>query len=165
MLSSGNGNLTPEQQEIRQLREGIKRLKMEKEILKKATVFFAKRNQVKYDFITQHKKTWPVNPMCQVLGVHRHDYYSFKRREAVHQPDPEKQEMLEWLADIAKASGFTYGVRQMKNALNVLGYPVGKQRTRSLMKEAGIRAKQRKKYKVTTNSDHQQPIFEKRIES
>jgi len=41
----GNGNLTPEQQEIRQLREENKRLKMEKEILKKATVFFAKETK------------------------------------------------------------------------------------------------------------------------
>jgi transposase len=38
----GNGKLTPEQLEIRQLKEENKRLKMEKEILKKATVFFAK---------------------------------------------------------------------------------------------------------------------------
>lgn len=38
----GNGTLTPEQLEIRCLREENKRLKMEKEILKKATVFFAK---------------------------------------------------------------------------------------------------------------------------
>jgi transposase len=38
----GNGKLTPEQAELRQLREENKRLKMEKEILKKATVFFAK---------------------------------------------------------------------------------------------------------------------------
>lgn len=38
----GNGKLTAEQQELRQLREENKRLKMEKEILKKATVFFAK---------------------------------------------------------------------------------------------------------------------------
>jgi len=38
----GNGKLTPEQLELRQLREEVKRLKMEKEILKKATVFFAK---------------------------------------------------------------------------------------------------------------------------
>ncbi|MFT5452946.1 MAG: transposase [Enterobacterales bacterium] len=36
------GKLTPEQLELRQLREEVKRLKMEKEILKKATVFFAK---------------------------------------------------------------------------------------------------------------------------
>ena len=38
----GNGKLTTEQAEIRQLREEVRRLTMEKEILKKATVFFAK---------------------------------------------------------------------------------------------------------------------------
>lgn len=38
----GNGKLTAEQTEIRQLREEVRRLTMEKEILKKATVFFAK---------------------------------------------------------------------------------------------------------------------------
>ena len=38
----GNGKLSPEQAEIRQLKEENRRLKMEKEILKKATVFFAK---------------------------------------------------------------------------------------------------------------------------
>lgn len=37
----GNGKLTEEQLEIRRLREENKRLKMEKEILKKAAVFFA----------------------------------------------------------------------------------------------------------------------------
>ena len=34
----GNGKLTPEQQELRDLRAQVKRLQMEKEILKKATV-------------------------------------------------------------------------------------------------------------------------------
>ena len=38
----GNGKLTPEQEEIRQLKSQVKNLTMEKEILKKATVFFAK---------------------------------------------------------------------------------------------------------------------------
>ena len=37
----GNGKLTSEQLELRQLREENKRLKMERDILKKATVFFA----------------------------------------------------------------------------------------------------------------------------
>jgi transposase len=41
----GNGKLTPEQEEIRQLRAENKRLRMEKEILKKATVFFAKETK------------------------------------------------------------------------------------------------------------------------
>ena len=38
----GNGKLTPEQEEIRTLKARVKRLQMEKDILKKATVFFAK---------------------------------------------------------------------------------------------------------------------------
>ena len=38
----GQGKLNEEQLEIRRLREEVKRLTMEKEILKKATAFFAK---------------------------------------------------------------------------------------------------------------------------
>lgn len=41
----GNGKLTAEQAEIRQLKEEVRRLKMEKDILKKATVFFAKETR------------------------------------------------------------------------------------------------------------------------
>lgn len=41
----GNGKLTAEQAEIRRLREENRRLKMEKEILKKATAFFAKETR------------------------------------------------------------------------------------------------------------------------
>lgn len=41
----GNGNLTPEQEEIIELKAQVKRLEMEREILKKATVFFAKETK------------------------------------------------------------------------------------------------------------------------
>lgn len=41
----GNGKLTAEQLELRRLREENKRLKMEKEILKKAAVFFARETK------------------------------------------------------------------------------------------------------------------------
>jgi transposase len=41
----GNGKLTPEQEELRTLRVQVKRLQMEKDILKKATVFFAKETR------------------------------------------------------------------------------------------------------------------------
>ena len=37
----GNGKLTPEQEEIRTLKAQVNKLQMEKDILKKATVFFA----------------------------------------------------------------------------------------------------------------------------
>ncbi len=41
----GNGKLTPDQEEIRTLKAQVKRLEMEKDILKKATVFFAKETR------------------------------------------------------------------------------------------------------------------------
>ena len=41
----GNGRLTPEQEEIRKLKSQVKRLEVEKDILKKATVFFAKETK------------------------------------------------------------------------------------------------------------------------
>jgi transposase len=37
----GNGKLTPEQEENRRLKAQVKRLEMERDILKKATAFFA----------------------------------------------------------------------------------------------------------------------------
>ena len=40
----GNGKLTAEQLELRRLREENRRLKLEREILKKATAFFAKES-------------------------------------------------------------------------------------------------------------------------
>lgn len=41
----GNGKLTADQEEIRNLKAQVKRLEMEREILKKATVFFAKETK------------------------------------------------------------------------------------------------------------------------
>ena len=40
----GNGKLTAEQEELRHLREENRRLKLEREVLKKATAFFAKES-------------------------------------------------------------------------------------------------------------------------
>lgn len=41
----GNGKLTRDQEEIRKLKAQVRRLEMEKDILKKATVFFAKETR------------------------------------------------------------------------------------------------------------------------
>lgn len=64
------------------------------------------------------------------------------------------------MKEIAKASDNSYGSRRMKKSLNTLSYPVSRNKARKLMKEAGVSVKHRKKYKVTTNSNHKQPVFE-----
>ena len=115
---------------------------------------------MKYAFITQHKNAYPISLQCQVLGVSRNSYYQYMERLRSKPDDPVHTEMLEWVKAIAESSDYTYGSRRMKKALNALGYPVSRHKARKLMREARVRARQRRKYKVTTNSKHQQPVFE-----
>lgn len=115
---------------------------------------------MKYAFITRYKKTWPVDLMCRLLGVTRNAYYCYCKRRSTMQPDPDHQDMLDAVKEIAQANDYSYGTRRMKHALSALGYPVGRCKARNLMREAGVAARYRKTYKATTNSNHKQPVFE-----
>jgi len=104
-----------------------------------------------------------VKMLCRVLGVSRGGFYDFLRRRD-RDPDPEHKEKLEWVQDLATASDHTYGSRRMARALQELGYRVGRHQARSLMREAGVWVRYRRRYRVTTNSKHDQPVFENRLE-
>ena len=115
---------------------------------------------MKYSFITHYKNTYPIRLMCQVLGVDRSCYYHYRRQLDNWPDDPEHEEMIDWVKRIDKASDHSYGSRRMKRALNCLGYPMSRNKARNLMREAEVQVRHRKKYKVTTNSNHQQPVYD-----
>jgi len=98
--------------------------------------------------------------MCRLLGVKRNGYYSYWKRKGNTPPDPVRQQMLDDVKEIAVASDYSYGSRRMKAAMNALAYPISRNKARKLMKEAGVRVRCRKKFKVTTDSNHQQPLFD-----
>ena len=112
---------------------------------------------MKYSFITRHKNTWSISLQCQVLGVKRSGYYAFQKKNKI---DYVHQDMLYWVKNIGRSSGYTYGSRRIKEVLNALGFPVSRDKTRKLMKEADVKVRHRRKYKVTTNSNHKLPLFE-----
>ena len=97
--------------------------------------------------------------MCRLLGVKRSGYYRFAKQ--MHDDiDPTHSEMIEWVKKIAVAAENLYGSRRMQHALNCLGYPVSRHTARKLMREAGVWVKYPKKYKVTTDSNHNKPLFD-----
>jgi transposase InsO family protein len=51
----------------------------------------------------------------------------------------------------------------MQGKLNALSFPVGRWKTAQLMKEAGVWVRYKKKYKVTTNSEHKKPVFKNEL--
>jgi putative transposase len=111
-------------------------------------------------FIAQHKKTWPINLMCRVLGVARSGYYSFQKFGANKLDDPLHEEMLECVKEIVVGSDYTYGSRRVKKAMNILSYPINRDKARQLMKEAKVAVRHKRKFKVTTNSNHKLPLFD-----
>jgi len=114
---------------------------------------------VKYSLITQHKNTDSIDRMCQLLGVKRQSYYAYLKR-AKRPPDPDHEAQLDWVKEIAHITDNTYGSRRMKRALNALSYPVSRQKARKLMQEAGVQVVRKRRFKKTTNSDHQLPVFD-----
>ena len=113
---------------------------------------------MKYSFITRHKNTYSIRLMCQVLGVSRNGYYNYERAQKYL--DPQHEEMLYWVKRISEDTNHSYGSRRMKRALNNLSYPVSRPKARKLMQEAGVKVLRRKKFKVTTNSNHDMPVYD-----
>ena len=97
------------------------------------------------------------------MGVTRSGFYDYLKRQQ-RDPDPEHEEMIGWVKDIAESSGNTYGSRRMAKALQALGYPSGRHQARCLMREAGVWVRYRRRYRVTTDSNHAQPVFPNRLE-
>jgi len=102
--------------------------------------------------------------MCHVLGVKTNNYYSYQKRNVDKINDSTHQAMLDLIKDIAKCSDNTYGSRRIKAVLNALSFPISRWRTAKLMKEANVWVRYKKKYKVTTNSEHNKPLYENELQ-
>jgi transposase InsO family protein len=95
--------------------------------------------------------------MCKLLNVSRSGYHSWLKR-------PESKTSRENRALEAKirvlhaASHAIYGMPKIHRDLVDDGIRVGKNRVARIMKKAGIRSRTKKKFKATTNSQHNLPV-------
>lgn len=96
--------------------------------------------------------------MCQALNVSRSGYYAHTTRPESKR-SKENRELLETIKAIHEESHRIYGAPQIANNL-----PPEKKASRGrvarIMKANGIRSKVVKKYKATTNSNHNLPVAE-----
>lgn len=93
--------------------------------------------------------------MCTVLKVKRSGYYEWLKS----QEKPNKDDELVFLIkEIIKDSRQTDGSRRIKQALEDKGHTVSRRKICRLMKENGLFCKAKRKFKVTTNSNHKHPI-------
>ena len=110
-----------------------------------------------YDFIRQQQKAYPIAVLCAVMDVSRSAYYQYIKADRAMKIDKDFV-LLSEVRQIHKQTRGAYGSRRTAESLRVKGYPVGRYRAGSLMKKAGVSAKQRKKFKITTDSKHNLPV-------
>ncbi len=112
---------------------------------------------MKYAFIRSESKIHAVTSLCQVLGVCRSAYYDWiDRPPSRHQMEDER--LTEKIKQSHKNSRENYGTRRIRDDLLDDDETVSRERISRLMKSEGLASKQRKKFKVTTNSNHDLPI-------
>jgi transposase InsO family protein len=97
--------------------------------------------------------------MCQVFKVSKSRYYEW-RKHLSSKRNNENRSILFEIRRIHEFSKASYGSPRITKELNKLGYNVSRPRVARLMKQNGIRSVHAKKFKVTTNSNHNYPIME-----
>ena len=112
---------------------------------------------MKFAFIDEEKATWPVVAMCDVLAVSRSGFYAWKARPASARVAEDAKLVVDIKA-AHKAGRCAYGSPRVFRALRKQGKRVGKKRIERLMRSEGIVGKKRRKFCVTTNSCHSDPI-------
>ncbi len=95
--------------------------------------------------------------MCQVFGVSGSGYYNWVQ----HEPSDRKQsdERLKLEIKVAHIrTRETYGTRRLQTELAENGIIVGRDRLARLRKELRLRCKQKRKFRATTNPNHNLPV-------
>ena len=120
------------------------KLKVERDILKKAAAYFAKEIDVKFGFVAKHRGIWPVAMMCEALGVSRSGFYAWLTR-----PRSERSRCDEVLgAKVRKSflgSDRTYGARRVWHDVLAEGITCGLHRIERLMRLQALRARPRRR--------------------
>lgn len=105
---------------------------------------------------------YPVSLMCSALRVSRSGFYAWRRR----QPSKRAREDARLAAEIRtvhqQARG-TYGSPRVHFELQQRAFQVGRHRVARLMREQGLTALFKRRFRHTTDSTHNDPIAANRL--
>ena len=98
-----------------------------------------------------------IQPMCRALQVSRSGYYDYLHRPASDHSIEDDKLRPQIKAAFEKGRK-NYGTRRIKKALKKTENPVSRRRIGRLMREEKLQVQTKRKFKATTNSNHDKPI-------
>jgi len=112
---------------------------------------------MRYRFIQAHRNEFRVWLMCRVLEVSRGGFYLWLKRPE-SQRSVENGRLVVAIRAIHRESRGVYGSPRVHARLRAQSGRYGRNRIARLMREMQIQGKRRRKFRVTTDSDHTLPI-------
>ena len=95
--------------------------------------------------------------LCRCLRVSPSGFYAWRRRPPSQRSINDRRLKVLVHTSFQEGRGY-YGSPRVQDDLVEWGERISRKRTIRLMQEEGLKARVRKRYKVTTDSDHDQPI-------
>jgi transposase InsO family protein len=112
---------------------------------------------MKFQFIEHHQGVFSIRCMCEALAVSPSGYYAWRNRPECRRKREDGRLLVEIKA-IHRENLGAYGSPRIHAELKDRQMHHGRKRVARLMRENGIRAKQKKKFKATTDSKHSYPV-------
>ena len=112
---------------------------------------------MKFAWIAAEKAEFTVADCCRALRVSPSGFYAAQHRPESMRAQRDRQLRLQVHASFTASRG-RYGRPRVWKDLHEAGEHVSEKRVGRLMREAGLRARARKRFRSTTMSEHDQPI-------
>lgn len=111
---------------------------------------------MKFRFVQEHRGTFRVGVMCEVLGVSRSGYYAWRGRPRSER-EHENLALTERIRRIHARSRAIYGSPRVYAALCKQGVACGRHRVARLMHDEGIRSKTKRRFRAIATKREEMP--------
>ena len=112
---------------------------------------------MRFVFIQAHARIFHVTTMCRVLEVSKAGYYAWRARPLSERVQADRV-LSTRIRQIHRTVRGRYGSPRVHQELRALGIRCGQKRVARLMRAEGLRARSARRFRVTTRSDHRQPV-------
>jgi putative transposase len=115
---------------------------------------------VNFERIEAVAEEYPASVVCEVLGVSRSGLYAYRARtrRPLTPRERENTKLDHTIATVFDEGRRSYGRPRMQRALRARGIRIGDNRLRKKMRQMGLVAKPKRRFRKTTDSDHDSPI-------
>lgn len=112
-----------------------------------------------FTFILAEKALYPITVLCRVLGVSRSGYHAWCKPPQAARVRSDAH-LAAQVAAVHKRSRKAYGSPRVHvhPELRARGTRVGEKRVARLMRENGLEARRKRRFRETTDSNHMHPI-------